>query len=163
MDSLTLIQKSLFEIKHKIQSNANIRKMLYYDSKSALSQNDPGFNEVEDHILISGIFDVTEPPYDKNTLITIYPEEIYHNDSAYHTQLAISVITRPNLWELKDNKIRPLEVVNQVIKEIDNFKLSPSVKLSFVSTTFFIVNKNIGAYKMTFRGIEGDGKLDERY
>lgn len=64
------IQEAMFEIRSLMQSDSDIRKLVYYDTKDALSQPVIDFITPVDHFTMSAIFDVTEAPFDKNTIIS---------------------------------------------------------------------------------------------
>jgi hypothetical protein len=93
------IQTAIFEIKHLIKENSNIRKLLFHDVANALDLGTPTYNEVEEYVVVSPIFDVTEPPFNKNTIITIALSKGDYNDETvlFHGILQITILTRSTL------------------------------------------------------------------
>lgn len=158
------VQRAIFEIKSAIKSNEDIRKMLFIDSKNALSQTAPSISEVEPHIIVAAVFDITEPPFDKNTIMTVVLNKVKYDSDAVllNGMIKINVLTRSELWELNDDKIRPLEIANNVVKLLDNRKVSASHKLYFTHMDIAILNENVSGYSVVFSLEEGSG-LDEQF
>jgi hypothetical protein len=82
MKILNSVQDAIYEIKQLIQSDENLRKLVYYDSANPLDGGSIPFATVDPYIVVAPIYDVTEPPFDKNTIISIalsrgvYDEEL---------------------------------------------------------------------------------------
>lgn len=158
------IQTSLYEIRSKIRSNKNIRKLVLYDQENALDvSTTPGLSEADDHIVVTAVFDVTEEPYNLNTIITIALSRSTENDdlNLWENVLRINIITKSQLWSLNNQKVRPLEIANLVIEELDNQKLTASNKLFFHSMELIVLDGNTNGYGLTFHLIEGSGLEDE--
>ena len=71
MRKLDNIQKSIFEIRTLIQAIPEVRKMVFYDTANALNESIPTAEQTKEHFTVSAVFDVTKPPFDKNTIISI--------------------------------------------------------------------------------------------
>jgi hypothetical protein len=66
------VQAGIFQIRQLIWASDDLKKLVYYDDANALSSTTvPTIAEVTPHIVVAAIFDVTEPPFDKNTIISI--------------------------------------------------------------------------------------------
>lgn len=158
------IQTSLYEIRSKIRSNENIRKLVLYDQANALSTTTiPGLSDADDHIVVTAVFDITEEPYNLNTIITIALSRATENDDLNFWQnvLRINIITKSQLWALDNQKIRPLEIANLIIEELDNQKLTASNKIFFDSMELIVLDGNTNGYGLTFHLIEGSGLEDD--
>lgn len=158
------LEKSIFQIRTFIESEKDIRKLLVIDSSDALDKEVPTLAQTREHILLSPVFDVTEPPYDKNTTMTIVLSKGVYDDEAVLLNgiIKINVLTRTELWELDNNKIRPLEIVNLIIKRLNNQKVSASHKINFEQIDIAILNENVSGYTILFHLEEGSG-LDEQF
>ena len=158
------IQETLYQIEDVIKRNPNIRKLVLNDSKNALAGDDYSLQDVDAHVFNSAVFDVTEPPYDKNTIVTIALTKLIPDEEQklFSSWVRINVITRTALWELSNYKIRPLEIANLVIKELENIKLKTSHKLFMTDMELIILDGNINGYGITFTVVEGSG-LDEKF
>lgn len=158
------IQKAIFEIRSLIQANPEVRKMVYFDGANALSQAAPTIAEVKDHFTISAVFDVTKPPFTKNTIISIaLTNSAYEEDSVLMSGVVrINVLTRSSLWEMENNKIRPLEIANIIVETLNNKKISASHKLFFSDIDLAVVDQEVNGYTLSFFLEEGAG-LDEQF
>lgn len=158
------MQKAIFEAKHLIQSNENIRKMLLIDSKNALESATPSYESASENIVVAAVFDITEEPFNKNTIMTVVLHRSSYDDENLMLtgMLKINILTRSELWELNNNKIRPLEITNEVIKVLNNKKVSASHKLYFSRMELAILNENVSGYSVIFFIEEGSG-LDEQF
>jgi hypothetical protein len=74
----------------------------------------------------------------------------------------ITVLTRSDLWELTGNKIRPLEISNIIVEQLNNQKISSSHKLLFANIDLAILNENVNGYTISFFLEEGSG-LDDQF
>ena len=105
------------------------------------------------------------PPFEKNTIVSISLTRGNHDDginSYKRNKVCINILTRSPLWELNNNKIRPLEIGNYIIEELNNKKISPSHKLFFSSLELAILDEEVNGYTLTFLMEEGAG-LDEQF
>jgi len=158
------IQKAIYEIQTLILTEPDIRKLLFIDSQNALNEEAPTISQAQEHILLAPVFDITEPPYDKNTIMTIVLQKgVYNDDSVLlNGILKINIVTRTELWRLNNTKIRPLEICNLVVKRLNNQKVSTSHKLFFNQVDIAILNEDVSGYSIIFHLEEGSG-LNEQF
>lgn len=164
MKILDNIQKSIFEILSLIQADAEVRKLVYFDTKDALKQVAPTIEESKMHFTVSPVFDVTQSPFDQNTIISVVLQKgNFDEDSVLmRNMIKITILTRSALWELDSNKIRPLELSNIIASILNNKKTSSSHKLLFSNLDLAVLNENVNGYTLTFFLEEGSG-LDEQF
>lgn len=158
------IQTAIYEIQTIILSEQNIRKLLFIDSTNALDQEAPTISQAQEHIILAPVFDITEPPYDKNTIMTIVLQKGVYDDESVLLNgiLKVNVFTRTELWKLNSSKIRPLEIANLVVKKLNNQKVSTSHKLYFNQADIVVLNEDVSGYSIVFHLEEGSG-LDEQF
>lgn len=165
MKYFDLIQNSLFEIKGIIRSNENIRKLVFYDSADALSLSTPSAAQADPKIRVTAVFDITEPPYDHNTFVTVVATKIQANpeEQYFNSVIRINIITQAQLWELDNDKVRPLEIANNIVSSLENYKTvsGTSHKLFFKSMDLVVLDGNINGYGLVFHLLEGSGLDDE--
>jgi hypothetical protein len=160
---LNNIQKALFEIKYIISNDNDIKKMLYYDTTDALSKENITSLPIG-YISLSPVQDFTETIYNKNTRINIivYESELSDDDeNLLLTGINIYVISKNDLWELQNNKIRTLEICNRIIYLLNNRVLQASNKISFASLETALLNKEMGGYVLLFSLVDGSGLENE--
>lgn len=158
------LQTAIYEIKHQIKINSDIRKLLYYDTRDALLRSEVSILDIDPYIFLSPVFEINStPPYDKTTFISIHlaKGETDDEENLLNSVLRINILTRNDLWEINNQKIRPLEIANLIIKELDNRKVAISNKLFFVSVESSILDKNTTGYILLFGLVEGGGLEDE--
>lgn len=164
MKILNSVQDAIYEIKQLIQSDENLRKLVYYDSANPLDAGSVPFATADPYIVVAPIYDVTEPPFDKNTIISIalsrgvYDEEIVLLKGV----VKINILTRSALWKINGSKIRPLEIANIIIDKLNHQKVTTSHKLLLANIELAILNENVNGYSVTFHLEEGSG-LDEQF
>lgn len=163
MKILDNIQKSIYEILSLLQNNMDIRKLVYYDTTDALAQPDITNSTSAEHFTVSAIFDITEPPFDKNTIISVVLNRgNYDEESVMMRNLVkINILTRSALWKLDNQQIRPLQIANLTIDILNNFKIMPSHKLVFSNMELAILNEDVNGYTLTFFLEEGSGMNGE--
>ena len=158
------IQKAIFEIRSLIQASPEVRKMIYYDGANALSQSAPDIQDTKEHFVVSAVFDVTKPPFTKNTIISIsLTNGSFEDDLVLLSGVVrINVLTRSTLWELDENKIRPLEIASIIVEALNHKKISASHKLSFSDIDLAVIDQEVNGYTLSFFIEEGVG-LDEQF
>ena len=166
MKYFDLIQNTLFEIKTKIREDENIRKLLVYDTSNALTLQAPTREQADPKIRVTAVFDITEPPYNHNTFVTIVATKIQsdEDEQIFNSIVRINIITQAQLWELSHKKIRPLEIANIIVTMLDNFKTESgtSHKLFFKNADLIVLDGNINGYGLIFHLLEGSG-LDDNF
>lgn len=163
MNKLDNIEKSIYEIKAMIQADGDIRKLIYHDVDNALSGADVLQSAVEDYIVVSPVFDMTQEPFNKNTIISVALVRgmKQEDEQIIGTTVRINILTQSTLWKLVDNKIRPTSIASRIIDSIDGKKTSSSHKLSFNKIELIVLNENISGYSLLFFLTEGGGRLGD--
>lgn len=164
MAYLSGIQEALYQMKDLVIKNSDIRKLVMNDGKSPLDGDDYSLADIESRVFNSAVFDVTEPPYNKNTIITLALTKMEPDNETKKAinWVRINIITRAELWELSDYKIRPVEISNLIIRELEDRKLKTSHRLFLVDMELIVLDDNINGYGLTFVLVEGSG-LDEKF
>lgn len=164
MRMLDNLQKAIFEVRSLLLTSTEVKKMVYFDQPDALAQSTPSLEQVKEYFTISPVFDVTKAPFNKNTLISIGMTRATLNSESLITRgvLKINVLTRSELWELSNGKIRPFEIANYIIEKLNNKKLSSSHKVVFNSLELAILSEDVNGYTLSFSLEEGSG-LDEQF
>jgi len=166
MKYFDLIQDTLFEVKRKIIGIEDVRKLVYYDTSDALTKQAPTIEQADNKIQVTAVFDITEPPYDHNTFVTVVASKIVadEDENMFNSIIRINIITQAQLWEIgsgNDKKVRPVEIANQIITELDNYKATASHKMYFHSMELIVLDGNINGYGLLFHMLEGSGLDDE--
>jgi chemotaxis signal transduction protein len=169
MKILNNVQEGIFQIRDALIANVDLRKLLYYSTSNALTlQDDPAnstyMTEVNSRMVVAAVFDTTEPPFDKSTIVSIsLSRGNYEEEKVLLSGIVkINVLTQSDIWQLDNRKIRPLEISNIIIDILNNRKISSSHKLLFSNIELAILNENVNGYAISFFLEEGSG-LDEQF
>ena len=148
---LTNAQKALYEMKSLLLNNENIRKILVYDQPDALEQAAPDISQASKHITFFPISEVGITNYTENTLMTITcsvvdPETDSEDDGSVYLGYIITVITTKNLWELKNYKIRLLELISEITETLNGYKCSLPIPLTVLKAEDVVFDGSHAGY-----------------
>lgn len=73
----------------------------------------------------------------------------------------INVFSEMDLWELDEDRVRPLAILSKMIEILDQKKLKSSHKLFYISSDLTTLDKNIAGYTALFGIVDGGGDSDE--
>ena len=152
MKTLRNIKKSVMEVAQLLAQNDNIVKLLYNDNASALIDAKP---EVDLNTLITGHYICVCAPVEsgikdqwKNTFLTVLLDNIYfgRQDDNSTVSMKIYVSTDEQHLLLVDNKNRLLELIDEVVNTLDNYKLSTAGKIEVASCMHTMLSEFRFAY-----------------
>lgn len=158
---LTRVESTLAAIKTRLLNDETLRKLLFHDSNNALNMLAPHIKETEKYITLKPIFEFeNKEEYNQNSIINIYVTEIIPTDEEVSLTgiLQINVACNIDIWDLIDNKIRPLQICNRIIKLLNNKKFTISNKLILSNMTDLIINKKMIGYALLFEITDGSGE-----
>ena len=160
---LSRVESTLAAIKTKLLNDEIIRKLLFHDSNNALNMLPPYEKETEKYITLKPIFEFeNKEEYNQNSIVNVYVTEIIPTDEevSFTGILQINVACNIDIWDLLDNKIRPLQICNRIIKLLNNKKFTVSNKLTLSNMTDLIINKKMIGYALLFEITDGSGEKD---
>jgi hypothetical protein len=128
MKTLENIESAIYQIKNIIIGNADIRKLLYINTPSALtSQTNVTIANVENLISIRPYIqddDGIENSSQSNFII-IYPTYMDFSNDTFHTiQISIDVFVYKDNYFLDNAKTRLMQLLNKIIDVLNDKKLS---------------------------------------
>ena len=155
------LEKGFYEIRNTILQSETIRKALYYNDKEALSKDAPSFADVKDYVMVRPIVEIYADSLEKDisSFIAIgIPESRFQNPSV-RASYKISSVSERTLWEMDDNRLRPLTMANEIIKLLNGKKLNGVAgKLEFEGFNEVYFNTEMVGYTMFFEVVdEGEG------
>lgn len=159
MKDIQNISDDLFNIRTTLLNDEDIRKLLFYDSKNALSLPAPSKSDliVESdtelgYITLFPIMEKGVLSYDRNTFIQItlpaVDIDVDKDDQNMFAGVLITAITDFKHYMLNDNKIRLLEIINRVIKLLDGKKLKSAGKLEAIKVEEVIFDNYVYGYSL---------------
>jgi hypothetical protein len=137
MSTFTKAEKSLHQIKYLFGLNANIKKLLYNMVPSALEEDEPTAAEVDSLITLNPYLEDNEGNLNsyRNAFIVIYPSRILVDNIGDTMEFRVGVFTIKDYYILDNQKIRPLSILHEIEKELENRKLEFAGKCELVSVT----------------------------
>lgn len=157
MKNLRNIKKTYFEIAQLLAQNERLQRLLVLES------DDP-FKESFTSLTINELFEkkyisLTTPFLEegietnwRNMFLTIRFDDISFegmNDN-FEVRGAIVFGAHDNYVMLKDNKCRLLEIIDEVLKTLDDQKLSAAGKISVSGCTAVSFSPYVTGYRMSF-------------
>lgn len=137
------IQKTMFEMKAALLNNENIRKLLVYDQKNALSQQAPTIDDASEHITFFPISEMGIKNYTQNTLINIscrlLDNDTETDQGSIYVGFILTMISTKQVWELENYKLRLIELGAEIQETLNNHKFSlplPLVVLQLEDVVF---------------------------
>lgn len=137
-------EKSLFQIKALLLQNENIRKLLYNMRPSALAESAPTIDQVKDLISLTPYLedkDGVSTSY-RNAFMAIYPTRFILDTVSDLTQIAITVFITKDYYELDNESIRVLSILDEVQNTLDGEKLEFAGRLEIQNGIIEIIDTN---------------------
>lgn len=161
---LKRIESTLAAIKTKLSADKIIKQLLVHDGNDALEVQLPEGINLDKYITLKPVFEFeNKEDYNQNSIVNIYMTEAQPNDGvkAVDATIQINVICNESVWELIDNKIRPLRIANRIIELVNETKFTASNKMVLNGLTELIINKKMYGYALLFELTDGSGEIDK--
>lgn len=131
MYSFTKIQNFLFQLKRKLLENKKIKKLLYYTVPNALELADVAAEDVEDMITLTPIIEDEDGIAEsyRNVFIAIYMGDLVPEGTENDITFRIATYANKDNYELEQDRIRPILIMQEISKEVSNVKFEFSGKM----------------------------------
>jgi len=157
MRNISNLKRSILEIAQVLAQDTNLCKLVYNDDTDPL--NIPLPPEIDLNYLIQNHYFSIEPPvenrindFDRNTFITILLDSVSPGaEQNVYGYFYVYVTTNSDHLLIKDNKNRLLEMADEVMKALDEKKLSSAGALNFSSMQFTMLSDFHPSYRLSFR------------
>jgi hypothetical protein len=163
IDGFDRFQTALYQIKQLLLSELKIRQLLVNDDYSPYIAGAVTIEAAKNYIFLAPVFNTNIEPYNKNTFITIILEkDDFDEDSVSHdVAVTINCFSQTVLWEIDNQKIRPLELASLITKKLNGQKLSTSHKIDYINFDSVVLNENIQGFSLGFFLRDGAGLEDK--
>jgi hypothetical protein len=149
----------IYQIKTTLLNSSDIKKLLFYNTSNALSRVEPTYDETKISIYVRPIVYVYDdsPEYGISSFITIELAESLILDGSIQNSMKISVACARDIWELDNERIRPIALISFIANMINGFKFDAAgiLELRVVKEVFF--NNELIGYTMLFDITEEKG------
>lgn len=152
------LKKAPFEIATLLADNTNIVRLIYDDNSSVLSDKKEFNLSVKDLIDQDyiGFYPATESgikEIDKNTFIVINLEDFSFTNTDNNTGAsgAIYITTDRSHCLLNENRLRLLELIDEIEDTLENKKLSSAGQIHVNSANYVVFSDFRSGYRINFR------------
>jgi len=137
MSTFRKTEKSLHQIKYLLTLNANIKKLIYNMVPDALDEDEPTAAQVDGLITLNPYIEDQEGNLNsyRNAFIVIYPSRILFDNIGDTMEFRLGVFVMKDYYLLDEQKIRPLSILYEIEKELENRKLEFAGKCELISVT----------------------------
>ena len=141
-----------YQIKNVLLDSPELKKLIFYNTPNALERAEPTYAECRSSIYIKPIIYIYDdsPEFGISSFISIGLIEAVIHDGSISSSIKISIVCNREVWELDNNRVRPLAIVSEAEKQLNNTKLGMAGKLELkVLKEVYFNNDSIG-YTMLF-------------
>lgn len=150
---------NLFLISNKLIENQDVCKLLYYTTKTPLSE--PSLTEDQRvGLLNKNILIVPEVPENDNVkgsyIIVLYDNFVINgrNSEFKEAEILFLVVCPPEDWIVNEGSLRPFLIMNQIDEMFNGQKLADIGTLHFMQAERFVLTPQLTGYAMTYSTYE---------
>ena len=168
---LIRLESTLGQIKRDLLLDADIRKLLYYDSaKMAELKSEenipfeeldvPAIELVRGNIFLQPIVEVdNQPPFDKKVFMSITsPSMGFETADSVEYAIKISIQMDKTNWVYDGDKIRVYRLAHLVINKLDGVKYDCATELQFEQMLETVTDKTTTGKSLLFSIVDGVGE-----
>lgn len=159
MYSFTKIQNFLFQLKRRLLKNKKIKKLLYYTVPNALELQDVAAENVEKMITLTPIIEDENGIAEsyRNVFIAIYMGDLVPEDTENDITFRIATYANKENYELDNDRIRPILIMQEIFKEISNIKFEFTGKMYAINVvTENLVRGNFSGLVSTWNVVDSN-------
>ena len=148
----TNFESIFYQIKNTLLNSADLKRLVFYNTKDALTRAEPTYADAEKNIYIKPIIYVYDdsPEFGISSFISIGLVEADIFDGLIRSSIKISVACDRAVWELNDNRVRPLAILSAIGNSLDNTKFSTAGKLYLRVVKEVYFNNDLVGYTALF-------------
>ena len=164
MGRLKNIKKGPFEIATLLASNEKVKSLLYHDSKDALSKTlDIGVEQLieQEYINFSSVTSSGIKDMKVNTFISIILEDFTFSSDHTNVSGAVYVSTDAAHQSLGEQKLRLLELVDEVENILNDVKLSSAGKINIMHASYTVFSEFRAGYRISFQLTDQENRKAE--
>lgn len=158
-DNFQVVGENLITISNMLLSNKNITKLLYYTSKTPLSEID--LTELElDSMMNKNIRLVPKVPDEKTekgsfiiVLLDNYTVDS-QNESSLVMNLRFDIVCPMDEWLINEKSLRPFLIVSEIKSIFNGFKIKGIGKLRFNGIQRIVMSDIYAGYTVSFTNHE---------
>jgi hypothetical protein len=162
---MNLIEKSndvIYKIQKQLQNNKNITRLLYYSNTTPLdvALAEVPADKIKELIVANPVVDYNKSDVSHFISIGIPLIDFANNGDTSVIKLTISVVCSSDYWELDNNQVRIMSVVNEMYNELQNTKYAFSGALIIDTLEPIIYSDNLVGYQVQCYMIDQQNEND---
>lgn len=165
---MNLIEKAndvIYKIQRQLRNNKTITKLLYYSIPNPLGtgvdlQDDVSAENIKKLIVTNPVVDYDNSDTSHFISIGIPLIDFGNNNDASLIKLTISVVCNAAYWELDNNQVRIMSIVNQIYNELQGTKYVFSGPLIIDILEPIIYSDNLVGYQVQCYMIDKENESD---
>lgn len=152
---------NLQKIIKRLTSNQNLLKLLYYNDKDPLNQEDLTETQIKEEVLEKLIKVVPRigPKETANSIISVRitnGRKNLENNEFRNILISIEIFVPLTQWMIKDSNLRPFAIMGEVQKSLDNKTINGMGKMVGGNFELNFLTEEISAYEQTYSLITYD-------
>lgn len=152
---------NLQKIIKRLTSNQNLLKLLYYNDKDPLNQEDLTEEQIKEEVLEKLIKVVPRigPKETANSIISVRitnGRKNLENNEFRNILISIEIFVPLTQWMIKDSNLRPFAIMGEVQKSLDNKTINGMGKMVGGNFELNFLTEEISAYEQTYSLITYD-------
>lgn len=168
---LLRLEGTISSIKKTLLLNEDIRKLLFYDSKTIATKKSeenipfeeldvPAIELVRENIFLQPIVEIdNQPPFNKKVFIAITsPSMGFESEDTVEYAIKVSIQMDKTNWVFDDNKIRVYRLAQLVVNELDGKKYDCATEVQFEQMLETVTDKTTTGKSLLFSVVDGVGE-----
>lgn len=145
-------EKLFYQIKTTLLNSADLKRLVFYNTSDALSLVEPTYEEASISIYTKPIIYVYDdsPEFGISSFISIGLIEGLGLDGSLQASIKITVACDRQIWNINNERIRPLAISSIIVDTLDNKKFDVAGKLIWRVVTEVFFNNDLVGYTMLF-------------
>lgn len=154
-------EKLFYQIKNKLLDSPDLKKLVFYNTKDALNRAEPILAEASASIYIKPVIYVYEdsPEIGISSFISIGLIEAQVLEASVEASIKISVACDREVWELDNNRVRPLAILTEIEKQLNKQKFDTAGQLILRIIKEVYYNNELVGYAALFDIIDEQGDV----
>ena len=150
-------QKDLYELVQRLMSNGNLKKLLYYPVKDALSKpsltSEQSLGLMNKNIRVAPRLPVDE---DIQAYVIISFDNFVpnaNNPEFRDNMITFDVICHMDHWVMENNSLRPYLIMGEIDGMLKDSQLNGIGRIDFISANQLLLSEDLAGFSLVYRVI----------
>jgi hypothetical protein len=155
------LESIFYQIRTALLNSTDLKKLVFYDTPDALTRAEPTDEEVLPYIYIKPVIYVYEdsPEKDISSFISIGVIESQILEGSIESSIKVSIACNRATWELNNSRVRPLAILSEIEKQINEQKFGAAGKLELRIVKEIYYSNDLVGYAALFDILDEKGDI----